>query len=89
LNCCPFYPEGFGRHPIWPSGSQAIMPCQGRNKIREGNQVEVRFIQGAVIIAILAFLILCIAIRPFREWLFGPPAIDDSKGFPYSRGKHR
>jgi hypothetical protein len=51
--------------------------------------MEVRFIQGAVIIAIFAFLILCIAIRPLREWLFGPPATGSGKGFPYSRKKHR
>jgi hypothetical protein len=51
--------------------------------------MEVRFIQGAIILSILAFLILCIAIKPLREWLFGLPEIDDSKGFPHSRGNHK
>jgi hypothetical protein len=51
--------------------------------------MEVRFIQGAIISAILAVLILCIAIRPLREWLFGSPDIDDRQGFPWSRKKYR
>jgi hypothetical protein len=52
-------------------------------------EIEVKFIQGAIILAIIAFLVLCVAIRPLREWLFGPPDIDDSKGFPWSRKKPR
>jgi hypothetical protein len=52
--------------------------------------MEVKYVQGAISIAILAFLVLCIAIKPLREWLFGPPEIDDdSKGFPWSRNKHQ
>jgi hypothetical protein len=51
--------------------------------------MEVKYVQGAISIAIIAFLILCIAIRPLREWLFGSPEIDDSKGFPWSRHKNR
>jgi hypothetical protein len=51
--------------------------------------VDVKFIQGAIILAVLVFLFLCVAIRPLREWLFGPPDIDGGKGFPYSRRKHR
>jgi hypothetical protein len=51
-------------------------------------QVEVKFIQGAVMLAILAALILYIAIRPLREWLLGPPDIDDRQGFPWSRKNH-
>jgi hypothetical protein len=46
-------------------------------------------VQGAIILAMLAFLFLCIVIKPLREWLFGPPDIDDSKGFPYSRKKYK
>jgi hypothetical protein len=67
---------------------QAICPRFNKGK-REGKQMEVKFIQGAIILAILAFLILCITIRPLREWLFGSPKIDDSKGFPWSRKKHQ
>jgi hypothetical protein len=51
--------------------------------------MEVKFIQGAISFAIIAVLIVCIAIRPLREWLFGPPEIEDSQGFPYSRGKQK
>jgi hypothetical protein len=51
--------------------------------------MEVKFIQGAIILAVLVFLILCLAIKPLREWLFGPPEVDDTKGFPWSRGKRR
>jgi hypothetical protein len=52
-------------------------------------EMEVNFIQDTIILAILAFLILCITIRPLREWLFGSPEIDASKGFPWSRKKHQ
>jgi hypothetical protein len=51
--------------------------------------MEVRFLQGTIILAILAFFFLCVAVRPLREWLFGPPEIDDSAGFPWSRRKYR
>jgi hypothetical protein len=51
--------------------------------------MEVRFIQGAIIFAILVFVILCVVIRPFREWIFGPPVVDDRQGFPWSRGKRQ
>jgi hypothetical protein len=51
--------------------------------------MEVKFIQGTVCLAIIVFLIVCIAIGPLREWLFGLPEIDDSKGFPWSRRKNR
>jgi hypothetical protein len=51
--------------------------------------MDVKYVQGAIILVIIAVLILCAAIRPIREWLFGPPEIDDSKGFPWSRHKHR
>jgi hypothetical protein len=49
----------------------------------------VKVIQGAIILAILALVILCITIRSLREWLFGIPELDDSKGFPWSRKKTR
>jgi hypothetical protein len=68
---------------VLPSSGPASNPANGREN------VEVKYIQGTIIIAILAFFILCLAIRPIREWLFGPPDIDDSKGFPWSRKKHR
>ena len=51
--------------------------------------MEVKYIQGAISLAILVFLVLCIAIRPLRRWLFGSPDIDDGKGFSLSRKKHR
>jgi hypothetical protein len=74
---------GFLGYESWP---------RRNSKQWEGKrmEIEVKFIQGAISLAILVFLILCIVIRPFREWLFGPPEIDDSKGgFPWSRRKHR
>jgi hypothetical protein len=71
-------------------------PCQPRNSAPASNptyqwegKMEVKYIQGAIILAVIAFLILCIAIRPLREWLFGPTEIGDGKGFPWSRHKHR
>jgi hypothetical protein len=51
--------------------------------------IEVKYIQSTIILAILTFVILCVVIRPIREWLFGLPDIDDSKGFPWSRRKYR
>jgi hypothetical protein len=72
-----------------PPVVKQAFPARAGNKTREEKQMAVRFIQGTIIIAILAFLILCVAIRPLREWLFGFPGIDDSKGFPWSRKKHQ
>jgi hypothetical protein len=37
--------------------------------------MELKYIQGAIVIAVLAFSISCIAIRALREWLIGPPDI--------------
>ena len=51
--------------------------------------MEAKHIQSAISLAILAFLILCVVIRPLRRWLFGSPEIDDRQGFPLSRRKHR
>jgi hypothetical protein len=51
--------------------------------------MEVKYIQGAIILAALGCLVLCIAIKPLRWWLFGSPDIDDTKGFPHSRRTHR
>jgi hypothetical protein len=38
-----------------------------------------------VIIGIIFLLALVI----FKDWFFGEEEIDDSKGFPYSRGKQK
>jgi hypothetical protein len=51
--------------------------------------MEAKFIQNAITLILLAFLVLCIVIMPLREWLFGRPNVDDRQGFPWSRGKHR
>jgi hypothetical protein len=64
-------------------------PAWEEHNFQEEKQVEIKYIQSAISIAVIAFLILCIAITPIREWFFGPPAIDDSKGFPWARNKHQ
>jgi hypothetical protein len=45
------------------------------------------FIQAIAIAAVFVFVVLCIAVRPFREWLFGQE-IGARRGFPRSRRKH-
>jgi hypothetical protein len=51
--------------------------------------MEIKCVQAAIMLALLVFVLVCVAVRPLRRWLFGSPEIDGSKGFPYSRGKRR
>jgi hypothetical protein len=51
--------------------------------------MEIKYIQGAITLAVIILMILCAVIRPIREWLFGPPEIDDRAGFPWTRKKYR
>jgi hypothetical protein len=51
----------------------------------EGMVMDVIKIQAVVIIGIIFLLALVI----FKDWFFGEEEIDDSKGFPDSRGKQK
>jgi hypothetical protein len=46
-------------------------------------------VQNVIAIALCAIFLVAVAIKPIRDWFFGPPEIDDSKGFPYSRNKNK
>jgi hypothetical protein len=46
-------------------------------------------IQTVIVITVCVSFLAATAIRPIRDWLFGPPELDDRKGFPYSRNKRR
>jgi hypothetical protein len=52
-------------------------------------KIEAEHDRYAVSIAVLAFLVLCAAVRPLREWLFGGPSVNDDGGFPWSRRGER
>jgi hypothetical protein len=49
--------------------------------------MEIRIIQGVTILGIIIVSLLIMVIKPVRDWFFGPPEIDDRRGFPYSRKK--
>jgi hypothetical protein len=52
-------------------------------------KIEAEHVRYAVSLAVPVFLILCAAVRPLREWLFGEPSVNDDGGFPWSRNKKR
>jgi hypothetical protein len=52
-------------------------------------EIEAEHVRCAISLAVLAFLVLCAALKPLREWMFGRPYVNDDGGFPWSRNRER
>jgi hypothetical protein len=46
-------------------------------------------VEGNMNIGLVIGIVGVLALLFFQEYFFGPKDIDDSKGFPHSRKKHR